>query len=317
MQPAGPQQYQITYLDLFDTVTTVIGFGETEEEFQTNAEKIHEQLLTYHQLFDIYHTYDGVPNLKTVNDNAGVCAVQVDEAIIQLLLDCKAYYTLTGGKVNVAMGSVLKLWHTARTESLQNPEKAQIPTEDALKNAAEHMDFDKVLVDKVASTVYILDPEMSLDVGAIAKGWAVQKVAETAPEGMLISAGGNVCVTGAKLADGAAWNIGIQDPQDSSAYLRTVAMKKGAIVTSGDYQRTFTVENVAYHHIIDPQTQMPANKWQSVTVIAEDSALADALSTALFLLPLEDGKTLAKQCDVSVCWLDTSGNEFLTDGFPE
>ena len=90
-ETARPKQYTATYLNLFDTVTTVIGTGEMEKEFRQNAQEIYQQLLTYHQLFDIYNGYEGIQNLKTVNDLAGIGPVTVDPAIIQLLLDCKEY----------------------------------------------------------------------------------------------------------------------------------------------------------------------------------------------------------------------------------
>ena len=93
----GPKQYQATFLTLFDTVTTILGYAESEEAFQEQAQALHDELLEYHQLFDIYNEYDGVSNLKTVNDQAGIAPVKVDSRILELLKDCKEYYTLTGG----------------------------------------------------------------------------------------------------------------------------------------------------------------------------------------------------------------------------
>jgi len=312
---SGPKQYSATYLDLFDTVTTVMGFAETEAEFHQNARKIYESLARYHRLFDIYKEYEGITNLKTVNDNAGIAPVKVDPAIIALLRACKEYCVLTEGKVNAAMGSILRLWHDARSLGLSDPENARLPDAQALAQAAAHISFDSVIIDEAASTVYISDPETSLDVGAVAKGWAAQKVAEQAPAGMLISVGGNVCATGAKDENGTPWVIGIQHPEDSGKYLYTIRVTKGAVVTSGDYQRTYTVDGRQYHHIIDPETQMPSEFWRSVTVVCADSALADALSTALFLLPLPEGQTLAEKCSAQALWYDGAGNEYMTPGF--
>lgn len=307
---ARQKQHAVTYLDLFDTVTTVVGAGFTEAEFQNDAAAIRDDLQKYHQLFDIYRDYADLNNLKTVNDQAGIAPVKVEPAIIKLLLDCREYYDLTDGRVNVAMGSVLKLWHTAR-------EQNRLPDADALTRAAEHIAFDTVIIDEAASTVYISDPEQSLDVGAIAKGWAVQRVAETAPTGMLISVGGNVVATGGKDADGTPWVVGIQDPDHSGGYLHTIRVREGAVVTSGDYQRFFVVDGKTYHHIIDPETRMPAAYWRSVTVVCPDSGLADALSTALFLLPLEEGMAMAERCGAQALWLDGEGEAFMTDGFRE
>ena len=307
------KQYTATFLTLFDTVTTIVGHAESETTFQERAQKIHDELQVYHRLFDIYNDYEGVNNIKTINDNAGIAPVAVDDALIELLQACKHYYSLTGKKVNVAMGSVLALWHRARTAGINDPQNAKLPAAAALEAAAAHIDFDAVVIDPEASTVYITDPEMSLDVGAVAKGWATQKVAENAPEGMLISVGGNVCATGPKMGEN-PWIIGIQDPRGDEN-LHTVYVERGTVVTSGDYQRTYTVDGEKYHHIIDPDTRMPAGYWRSVSIVCDDSGLADALSTALFLLPLEEGEALAQSCGVEAFWVDLEGEEYMTPGF--
>ena len=286
----------VTYLDVFDTVTTLMGTDTRQMDM------IHRQLLAYHQLFDIYNDYEGINNIKTVNDNAGIMPVKVDDAIIELLKTCKEYYELTDGAVNVTMGSVLKLWHKARNEGI-------LPDGDALEEAKAHISIESLIIDEENRTVYLSDAEASLDVGAIAKGWVCQRVAENVPAGMLISIGGNVCATGPKDAEGTPWTVGIQNP-DRGDYLRKLTLTSGSIVTSGDYQRYFEVDGKRYHHIIDPATGMPSEYWRSVTVLCEDSALADCLSTALFLLPLEAGKALAEQCNAQAVWVDQNGAQW-------
>ena len=312
----GQTKYTASFLTLFDTVTSIVGFADSEEEFQAMAQAVHDDLLVYHQLFDIYNDYEGINNLKTINDQAGIAPVAVDPAVIELLLDCRDYYALTDGMVNVAMGSLLQLWHESRNDGLNDPVNARLPDAAKLEQAAEHMDFECIVIDEAASTVFLTDPEMSLDVGAVAKGWATQRVAENAPEGLLISVGGNVCATGPKTADGDPWVVGIQDP-DGGENLHTIYVTDGAVVTSGDYQRVYYVDGKPYHHIIDPATRMPGAYWRSVSVVCADSGLADALSTALFLLPLEQGQALAEKCGAEVFWVDAAGDEFMTPGFGE
>ena len=134
------KQYTATFLTLFDTVTTVVGKAESEEAFKAKAQIVHDELEKYHRLFDIYEDYEGITNLKTVNDNAGIAPVKVDPAIIALLKDCKAYYEATGGKVNVAMGSLLRLWHDARDHGINDPANAALPDEEKLREAALHRD---------------------------------------------------------------------------------------------------------------------------------------------------------------------------------
>lgn len=312
---AKTQQYSATFLTLFDTVTTILGRAESQEAFSATAQSIHDQLLPYHQLFDIYQDYEGLNNLKTVNDNAGIAPVEVDSRILDLLEDCKEYYALTGGRVNVAMGSVLSLWHTAREDGINDPQNAYLPGEAALREANGHCDLDQVILDRENSTVYLADPDMRLDVGAVAKGWSAQRVAETAPTGLLISVGGNVCATGPKDQSGTAWVVGVQDPDGGDQYLHTLAITEGSVVTSGDYQRAYTVDGTVYHHIIDPDTLYPGTYWRSVTIVCDDSGLADALSTALFLLPLEDGQVILETCGAEALWVDAQGQMFYSPGF--
>ena len=313
---AQPQQkqYTATFLDLFDTVTTIIGRAESEEAFQTQARAIRDDLQYYHNLFDIYQDYEDLSNLKTVNDNAGIQSVKVDRAIIDLLLDCKEYYRLTEGRVNVAMGSVLSIWHDARTDGIRDPANAKLPKTEALQEAAKHISIDSIEIDAEKCTVYITDPLTQLDVGAIAKGWATQRAAEKAPKGMFISVGGNVCATGPKTEAGTPWVIGIQDPDQNDRNLHSLYLSAGSVVTSGDYQRTFTVDGEKYHHIIDPQTLMPAQRFRSVSIVCADSGLADALSTGLFLMDREQGQALAQQCGAEVLWVAADGTEYMTEG---
>ena len=309
------QQYQATYLDVFDTVTSISGVSDSEDAFREQAEQVHDRLMEYHRLFDIYNDYEGMNNLRTVNDNAGIAPVAVDGEIIRLLKDCRDYYELTEHTVNVAMGGVLSLWHEARTAGLEDPDHARLPEEAALREAAAHTDWASVEIDEEAGTVYLSDSRLRLDVGAVAKGWSAQRAVEDAPEGFLISVGGNVCATGPKDDSGTPWVVGITDPDGGERYLHTLYDTDSAIVTSGDYQRYYEVDGKRFHHIIDSQTLYPAERFRSVTVICGDSGLADALSTALFILPQPEGEALAKKCGAEAMWLDTEGNRFYTDGF--
>ena len=307
--------FEASFLTLFDTVTFIKGTAESKEAFEEKATLIHDELQRYHQFFDIYNDYEGLNNIKTVNDQAGISPVTVDPEIIALLQDCVRYYEQTGGKTNVAMGSVLRLWHDARNDGIHDPENAALPEMERLEEAAQYTDISGLVIDEANSTVYLSNPNLRLDVGAVAKGWSVQRVAEKLPSGFLISVGGNVCATGPKFED-TPWVIGIQDPA-SDEYLHTLYVNDFSVVTSGDYQRAYMVDRKMYHHIIDPETLMPAAYWRSVTVVCPDSGLADAMSTALFLLPLEQGMALAEKSNVQALWVNAAGEEFMTSRFAE
>lgn len=291
-----------------------MGYAESEEAFAQTAQTVHDQLREYHQLYDIYHTYDGFHNLKTINDQAGIAPVSVDRRIMDLLVLCRELYDASGGKVNAAMGGVLTLWHEAREAAIQDPENARIPNEADIGAALAHSSFDSVVLDEARATVYLSDPAQRLDVGAVAKGYAAGAVAATLPAGMVLSLGGNVCVTGPK-PGGSPWVVGIQDPDGGGGdYLQRVHVTSGAVVTSGDYQRYYTVDGVTYHHIIDPDTGFPARRYRSVTVLCPDSGLADALSTAVFTMDEEDGTALLERYGAEAYWVYADGSTAWTEG---
>ena len=311
------QRYEASFLDLFDTVTSVVGYAPSEEEFRQTVEQLHDRLEEYHQLYDIYNLYDGVANLKTINDNAGVAPVTVDGRILDLLEVSQQVYQESGGQVNVAMGSVLSLWHQYREAGIEDPENAQLPPEDQLEEAGNHCSIEGVVIDRETSTVYLPDPQQSLDVGAVAKGYALERVCqEMAGTPMIVSLGGNVRAV-APRPDGSPWVIGVQDPDGGEEFLHRVEVGTGSVVTSGDYQRYYTVDGTRYHHIIDPETGYPANRYRAVTILCQDSGWGDGLSTALFTLPQEEGERLLQAHDAQAMWVLPDGSMTYSAGFEE
>ena len=313
-------RYQKSFLDAFDTVTIVTLYEMDEAEAEAQLTQAHEKLLYYHKLFDIYHTYDGMNNLCSVNKNAGVAPVRVDAALIELLIDAKQMGAFTGGRMKIAMGSVLSIWHDAREAGISDPERAAIPPMEQLREAARHIDIERLIIDEQAGTVYLADDRMRLDVGAIAKGYAAQKTADWMVEecgvtSMLLNIGGNVCAVGSR-GDGTPWKVAVQSPENPQETLCTLAIDGMSLVTSGTYQRYYTVDGVRYHHIIDPKTLLPSTYFESVTVLSKDSVLGDALSTALFNMPLDEGVALVESMpDVEALWVDAAGKRTLSCGF--
>ncbi len=303
-----------TYYDLFDTVSTVYDYTDgSNADFEENLGKIEELLCYYDSLFDIYEPHEVINNLYTVNENAGVSPVKVDAELIEFLEYSKEMYILTGGEVNIAMGAVLSIWHGFREAGISDPSAAALPPAELLSEAAEHCNIDAIIIDKDSSTVYLSDPEMSLDVGAIAKGYATEMAAELLYErgvsGYALDIGGNLRTVGTK-PDGSAWRTGVRNPNTASdeRYVYYFDLSDGSAVTSGDYERYYTVEGKKYHHIIDKDTLIPSEYFASVTVITESSALADALSTALYCMDYESGEALIKTLDgVRAIWVYQNG----------
>ena len=319
----GEKRYTATFLDAFDTRTEIVGYGNSEEEFMEQAERLKEKLMYYHRLFDIYHEYEGLNNIKTINDKAGIEPVPVDGEIIEFITFCKDMYGRSEAQVNIAMGSVLSIWHDYREYGIENPEDASLPDMDELKNAAEHVDLYQIIVNEKEGTVYLADERMSLDVGGIGKGYAVQKVCgyakEIGMENLLISVGGNVCAVGGK-RDGSDWKIGIQNPDRDSdeIYVEKVQIKDACVVTSGNYQRYYTVAGKEYCHIIDPDTLVPAEFTASVTIIAADSGVADAMSTAVYNMPVDEAIDFVNGMDdMEALWVLKDGRILYSEHFED
>ena len=316
-------KYAAHSFDYFDTVTTVTGYAETEEAFNDICAEIFALLEEYHKLFNIYERYEGIANLRTVNDikNGVHPSVKVDRKIIDLLLYAKEMYHKTDGNINIAMGSVLSVWHEYREAGMSEPWNAALPPADVLEKASEHTDIEDILIDEENATVTLTDPDMLLDVGAIAKGYAVEMAAQYLEnkeiDGYVINVGGNVRTIGLK-ADGSEWLVGIENPEENAdlPYIEYLNLSGESIVTSGSYQRYYVVDGKRYHHIVDAETLFPAEGYLSVSVICKDSAEGDALSTALFCMSLEDGTALVNSLEsVEAMWVLPNGEKRYSKGF--
>ena len=271
----------MVYFNFFDTVSYIYSYaGDSQETFQERCDGVSGILQEYHNLFDIYYEHTGVVNLRTLNLNAGGEAMKVDEKLVDFLLYAKQLYTLTGGEMNIMMGSVLSLWHNCREQAGEDPANARIPTEEELNEARLHTDISLLEIDEENCTVRIADPKASIDVGALGKGYATEQAAQylrsNGADSYVLNIGGNIRILGHKV-DGSSWATGIKNPEDPETYAKTIALADTSCVTSGDYERYFTVGGVQYHHIIDKDTLMPANYFSSVSIITPDSGLADAL----------------------------------------
>ncbi|MBQ5884815.1 MAG: FAD:protein FMN transferase [Clostridia bacterium] len=312
--------------DYFDTVTTIIGYEKSKQDFDKNCDKIKGLLDEYHKLYTIYNRYDGINNLCLINSvkDSEHSELKVDQKIIDMLNFAKEMYELSDGKLNIAMGCVLSIWHNYRQDGISSPINAKLPPYESLIKANEHTDINNLIIDEKSGTVYISDPQMKLDVGAVAKGYAVEKIAEymkqNGMDGYLLNVGGNVRAVGNR-RDGKKWTIGIENPDTDDTektYIEYLEINDMSLVTSGSYQRFYTVDGKNYHHIIDPETLMPSDRYLSISVLCESSAYADALSTALFSMELEDGHKLIESLkDVEAMWVITNGQQIYSSKFKD
>lgn len=316
------ERYRGTFYGTFDTVVTIIGYG-TDAQFTDGLALLQEEMERYNALFDKYNSYEGVHNIKTINDQAGIAPVEVEPELLEFLLQAKEWYQLTNGTVNIAYGPVLSIWHDYRGR-YENSMEGALPSMEELEEAALRSDINQLLIDEENSTVYLSHAGMSLDVGAMAKGYAIEKAGQAVYDrgvtSFILSGGGNVRIFDAPVnPEKYTWGVGIQDPKQNplaadQAYLDTVFANHLSVVTSGNYQRYYLVDGEKIHHIIDPATHMPANRYAAVTVVCEDSGLADLLSTAVYIMDEDAGRALAETHGAEALWIYEDGSVAVTDG---
>ncbi|MCL2618636.1 MAG: FAD:protein FMN transferase [Defluviitaleaceae bacterium] len=312
-------RFQAGFIGTFDTYIQVLIYAETRAEFGEHFDSVRDLFEHYHALFDIFNEHEGINNLWTVNSSAGREAVAVDPAIIELLLASRQAYADTGGALNIALGAVLSIWHEYRSYGRLNPDEAVVPAYSALRAASLSTNIQNMIIDEQAGTVFLADPDMSLDVGAVAKSFAAGRAADKLRErgvvSAVIDAGGDIAIIGNALASGGRpWSIGVRHPlQDGN--IDTMRVTDVSAATSGDYQRAFVVGGVTYNHIIDPSTLMPAVRFASVSVAHSDIMVAEILSTALFIKPFDEGLALADRLGAAVIWVEHDGTVHFNEAY--
>lgn len=321
------EKHEATLYDKFDTVIRYSLYTKSEKEFNEYSKFINDEFDRLHKLYSTYENFDGVDNAKTINDNAGVKPVKVDKDLFDLIKCSVEDYSKYNKKTNIAFGSVTDLWKEYRDNALEK-KKIEIPSADVLKEKNLHTSIDNIVLDEQNSTVFLKDKDSRLDLGATAKGYATEKIAqEVEKRGLksgIISAGGNVRTIGKPIIKGKdSWVVAIQNPnlneEPDKQYVAILKIPETtSMVTSGDYQRFYVYNNKKYHHIIDPDTLNPADHFKSVTIVTKDSGLADFLSTTVFVMNYEEGRKLIDSLDgVEAFWVFENNDIKYTDGLKD
>ncbi len=225
--------------------------------------------------------------LSRLNAAAGATLKMPDE-IIGLLEEAKRISERTEGKFDVAFASIGNLWRFKE-------EPPKLPDPEELRKRLPLIDYESILIDRKAGTVRLGRPDMRISLGAIAKGYGVDRAGgvlrKNGIESFIVYGGGDILFSGKK--GNRPWTVGVQDPRNHGAYFaRFEVPGTKAVVTSGDYEKFFTLEGTRYHHIIDPDTGYPARGTVSVTVMADNTMPADAFATGIFVLGPKNGMAL-------------------------
>lgn len=236
--------------------------------------------------------------------------VRVSRHTIRILELALEMNRVSGGAFNIAVGPAAALWHfTDGTAILPDPEE--------LAQAIARADCSEIRIEGDTVTV---PAEVQIDLGGIAKGYIADRIADHLREkgvrSALLNFGGNIVTVG-KRPDGNPWVVGLQSPwgERGKDFWAAVESCDGTLVTSGIYERCFVLDGVVYHHILDPRTGWPVrNNLLTVTAIGRDSFLADAITTALFVLGPEEGMKLAQYYNVHAVFLERGGRVSYTRG---
>ncbi len=281
---------------LFDTLCTITVYEKADE---AAIDPAFERAAEIHRLADFFDVSSEVSKINRAKANV---PVKVDPDIMNMLTLAQDIFEKSTGAFDPSIAPISRLWKF-------DGENPAPPTSEQIEALLPLVGFDKLEADSQNMTVQKKLDNLQIDLGAIAKGYGADKAAEALKSlgvnKALIDFGGNIITLGDS-PKGEAWQIGLQTPYaPTGEYDEVIGIYGGrAIVTSGTYQRYFEHNNIKYHHIINPKTGYPANKlYESVTVIADNAALADCLATAIFVMGEGRGKRLAAQYGAEVYFL--------------
>lgn len=295
----------IYYMDTYINVKLYTNNSSLANDTINEIEKIYKE---YHQLTDRYNSYEGINNVYYINNNdSSLKTITLDKRLYDLLSYGVDAYTLTNGLININIGNVVDVWKKYREN------KSGIPTIDELKKSGS-IDIKNI---KLLLDNQILNNHPNIDLGCIAKGYVTDVVKDYIKskgiKAFLVNAGGNVIV--GEHYNNSLYKIGIETPSTEGGVYDVVSLTNKAVTTSGSYQRFYEYDGKTYHHIIDPNTLYPSNYLKSVSVITDDTKLGDILSTALFLMSIEDGKKFLNNFDADAIWYTLDDEIITTEGF--
>jgi len=291
------------------TVVEISIVGEDEEAAKKATLQAFQEIKRIEQLMSPWIESSDV---FRINQSAGKEWVKVSQETLKVIKEAKEISELSEGGFDITVGPLTQLWRMAR-------EKGVPPLAEELKQKLDLVDFRNVMVDEEGK-VFLKKRGMAIDLGGIAKGYAVDRAFELLNslgyKNLIVNAGGDLRVGGSKLDQ--PWAIGIQDPRSSQKMMARVSVSNAAIATSGDYEKFFMYQGKRYHHIFNPKDGLPPEECQSVTIICKEGMVADALATAVFVLGPGKGYALCQKLKGVDCLIvDKEGKISLSLGLKD
>lgn len=250
--------------------------------------------------------------ISKVNSNAGIAAVKVDAEVFLLTKRALAFSEITDGAFDISFAAMDKIWRFDGAMS-------SLPTEDVIKNAIAKVNYKRVQLDSLNSTIFLMDEGMKIGFGATGKGYAADRgravLEKRGVKGGIVNASGDLSTWG-KQVNGRLWQIGIVNPFNELKDLTTLKLNRAAVTTSGSYEKFVMLNGKRYAHIINPKTGYPVTGLTSVTVVGQSAETANALSTATMVIGFKEGlKLLAKFEGYSLLVVDDAGKVSKSKNF--
>jgi thiamine biosynthesis lipoprotein len=294
---------------LMGTVVEVTLISESEEEAKKAVLQAFQEIKRIEGLMSQWIESS---DISQINRSAGKGWRKVSSETMEVIKTAKKISGLSEGGFDVTVGPLVELWRRAR-------EKGIPPSNEDVKRTLKLVNFKELLVDPERG-VYLRKERMSVDLGGIAKGYAVDKAFELLRnlgyKSLIVNAGGDLRAGGSKFDQ--PWTIGIQNPRESQKIMAKVSISDEAIATSGDYEKFFMHQGSRYHHILNPKDGFPTVGCQSVTIVGKDGMTTDGLATAVFVLGPEKGYALCQKLEGVECMIvDKEGKRFLSPGLKD
>lgn len=307
----NPNPFEETYQGtqfLFDTEVFIEAHGPGAEEAGLKAM---EKMQALDRACNIYSPDS---ELTALNQAAGEEPVSLSDDTFHLVQRSLEAGELTKGIFDPTIGPLAQLWRKAKLEET-------LPSSDEIQKLLILVNYKKVILDPDHKTAFLPTSGMSLDLGGITKGYAVEQAIgilnQAGISSAMVVAGGNISTIGTKL-DGSPWRVGIRDPQKPDGIIGYLEPINQVVDTSGNYERFFTVEGKSYGHVLDPRTGRPAVGVASCTIMTDNPTMADVLSTTALILGTEEGLTLI-ECipNAKAIMIDSNGSRFMSTGLKD
>jgi len=249
-----------------------------------NEKAIREAFEALRKVDALMSTYKEDSEISILNREG---KAQVSEETLEVIEDAIKFSNLTDGAFDITCRPLINLWKRAKKEE-------KVPTEEEIEEAISLVDYQRIILE--ANQIRLEKKGMQIDLGGIAKGYAVDKAIEALKKNgvkrALVNAGGDLYALGTD-RQGEKWQIGVQDPREENKIIDIIKVKDKAVATSGDYRRYFSLEGKRFSHIVNPKTGLTVQDVpMSVTIIGPDATTTDALSTGVFVLGPEEGMKL-------------------------